>query len=331
MCNCCRTVGLTLVLGCAVLSAFCGGTQTSPSAVSNVSTPTAIGGTANDTPVSEDPPAGTVPPGMPEPPPPGSGSAWLNAIGDTGWCGSQAMPQVAQLLDSLPGDVLLAGDLAYMNGSADDFRRCFDPDFGRLGNRLRPTPGNHEYGTPNAEGYFGYFGTRAGTDRRGYYAFRAGAWNVLMLNSSVPINRNSEQFLWIQRQLDENPARCTLATIHHPFESSGHNGPNPWLRDVWGLLHSKGVEMVVAAHDHLYERLAPMDADQRADPAKGVRQFIAGTGGAPLYSRGRTAANSEALVQQHGVLRLKLEPTLYEWQFVAVNGATLDQGVSVCH
>jgi len=68
-----------------------------------------------------------------------------------------------------------------------------------------------------------------------------------------------------------------------------------------------------------------MDADARADAARGVRQFTVGTGGAPLYSRGRAAANSETLIQQHGVLRLKLEPTLYEWEFVDVNGATLDR------
>jgi len=323
-----RTLGLTLLVGCAVFSTFCGGTPTSPSVTPQVTTLATAEGTANETPNSGGPPAGTPPA---TPPPAGSGSAWLNAIGDIGWCGSQAMPQVARLLDNLPGDILLAGDIAYMNGTADEFRRCFDPDFGRFGNRLRPTPGNHDYGTPNADGYFGYFGHRAGSDRRGFYAFRAGAWKVLMLNSSAPIGRNSEQYLWIQRQLDEEPTRCTLASIHHPFESSGSNGPNPWLRDVWALLHSKGVEMVVAAHDHLYERFGPMDADQRADPARGVRQFTAGTGGAPLYSRGRGAANSEALIQQHGVLRLKLEPSLYEWQFVDVNGATLDQGLNVCH
>jgi hypothetical protein len=241
------------------------------------------------------------------------------------------MGQVARLLDGLPGDILLTGDLAYMNGSADEFRRCFDPDFGRFGNRLRPTPGNHDYGTANGDGYFSYFGNRAGLDRRGFYAFKAASWKVLMLNSSTPIGRNSDQYLWAQRELQTDPTRCTLAAVHHPFESSGTNGPNPWLKDMWALLHSHGVEVLVAAHDHLYERFGPMDADSRPDTARGMRQFTAGTGGAPLYSRGRVAPHSEALIQQHGVLRLKLDPAAYEWEFVDTNGNALDRGLTICH
>ena len=153
------------------------------------------------------------------------------------------MPKVARLLDNLAGDILLTGDLAYMNGSADEFRRCFDPDFGRFGRRLRPAPGNHDYGTPNGDGYFAYFGARAGLDRRGFYAFRAASWKILMLNSSVPVGRNSEQYVWVRRQLQDEPTRCTLAALHHPFDGSGTNGPTPWLRDMWDLLLQHGVEL----------------------------------------------------------------------------------------
>ena len=241
------------------------------------------------------------------------------------------MAQVAQLLRNLSGDVLLAGDLAYMNGTLDEFRRCFDPDFGSLGGRLRPTPGNHDYGRPDADGYFTYFGDRAGPGRRGFYSFRAASWRVLMLNTSVPIGRNSEQYAWVQQQLQQEPTRCTLAAMHHPFDSSGTSGANPWLRDIWGLLHQNGADVVVAGHDHLYERFTPQDANQRPDQAQGIRLFLAGTGGAPLYPRSRAAINSELVIQAHGVLRLKLEPTLYEWEFLDVNGGALDRGMGNCH
>jgi hypothetical protein len=254
----------------------------------------------------------------------------VNAFGDTGWCGSPAMPRVASLLDGLPGDILLAGDLAYMNGLIDEFRRCFDPDFGRFKPRIRATPGNHDYGRADADGYFTYFGDRAGPDRRGFYAFRAAAWQVLMLNSSVPLGLHSEQHSWAARQLQQAPTRCTLAVVHHPFDSSGPNGPSPFLRDIWALLHEHGVEVVISAHDHLYERFAPQDASQRPD-ARGIRQFTAGTGGAPLYSRARTSARSEVLVEAHGVLRLKLEPALYEWVFLDLEGHALDRGQTACH
>jgi hypothetical protein len=122
-----------------------------------------------------------------------------------------------------------------------------------------------------------------------------------------------------------------LAAVHHPFESSGQNGPNPWLRDVWELLYSNGADVVVAAHDHLYERFAPMDPNQRPDPHRGIRQFTVGTGGAPLYSRGRAAATSELVIQSFGVLRLKLDPAAYEWEFLDAAGNAVDRGLTMCH
>lgn len=326
-----RKSGLALLVGCALASTWCGGAPTAPSASSQVSTLGSTSGTANEVPNDGVGRTEPPPPTTPAPPPSGTASAWLSAIADTGWCGSRAMPQVARLLDHLDGDVLLVGDLAYMNGLLDEFRRCFDPDFGRFGARLRPAPGNHDYGRPDADGYFTYFGERAGPGRRGYYAFTAGEWQVLMLNSSVPIGRHSEQYAWVQQQLQQAPARCTLAAVHHPFDNSGTSGANPWLRDVWELLHAQGADIVVSGHDHLYERFAPQDASQRPDPARGVRQFIAGTGGAPLYPRSRSAINSEIVIQAHGVLRLKLDPASYEWTFLDVNGTALDLGMGTCH
>ncbi len=240
------------------------------------------------------------------------------------------MTQLARLLGDLDGDILLAGDLAYDSGSLEEFRRCFDPSFGRMRARLWAAPGNHDYLTPNAAGYFAYFGDRAGPDRSGYYALRLNGWQVLMLNSTLPMQRNTRQYEFVRHELQSAPARCTLAVWHHPFDSSGPNGPHPMQRDVWELLYNANAEVVVSGHDHLYERHAPQDPSQRADPARGVRLFISGGGGAPLYQRARAARNSELMLPVHGVLRLKLAPALYEWQFVGVSGAILDSGVTVC-
>ena len=241
------------------------------------------------------------------------------------------MPLLARLLTTLGGDVFLAGDLAYPNGTLAEFRRCFDPDFGQFRSRFWAAPGNHDYVTSGADGYFTYFGERAGPDRRGYYSVRSGSWQVLMLNSNVPTNRNSAQIEWVRQTLQAGPTRCTLAVIHHPFDTSGPNGPHPGQRDLWDVMHGLGVDVVVAGHDHLYERHAAQDASQRPDPAKGIRLFIAGTGGAPLYGRARAAANSELLISNHGLFRLKLDPALYEWEFLDVNGRVLDRGLNICH
>ena len=112
----------------------------------------------------------------------------------------------------------------------------------------------------------------------------------MMLNSNVPIGKTSAQYAFVQRTMQQTPTRCTMAVLHHPFDSSGVNGPTPSLRDVWELMYNLGGDVVIAGHDHLYERHAPVNTDQRRDDAKGIRQFTVGTGGAPLYNRVRAGA-----------------------------------------
>ena len=277
-----------------------------------------------ETPINESPQS-TPPPISP------SGATWINLVGDTGWCGSPVMAQLARLMEQLGGDILFAGDLAYDSGTTDEFRRCFDPAFGRFRSRFWAVPGNQDYATPGAAGYFNYFGERAGPTRSGYYALRIAGWQVLMLNSMVPMGRNSPQFNWVQTELDASPPRCTLAVWHHPFDSSGPNGPNPMQRDLWELLYRNSVDVVVSAHDHLYERFTPMNPSQQSDLGRGIRLFISGGGGAPPYQRARHAPRSELMISTHGLLRLKLDNALYEWEFLGANGSVLDRGLNICH
>jgi hypothetical protein len=290
---------------------------------------------ANPTPPAPiqnpDPPvaAPLVPPVVP---PPGSTATFVNVLGDTGWCGSPALGPLSRLLDRYGGDILLAGDLAYPSGTMEEFRNCFEPSFGRFKSRMRASPGNHDYvASVSADSYFTYFGDRSGPNRLGYYSFRAAEWTVFMLNSNVPIGRNSPQYQFVRNTMQQAPTRCTMAVLHHPFDSSGINGPTPALRDIWELMYNLGADVVIAGHDHLYERHAPVNTDQRRDDARGIRQFTVGTGGAPLYQRVRNALNSELLISTWGILRLKLDPAVYEWQFIDMNGTVLDQGLNVCH
>lgn len=256
----------------------------------------------------------------------------MNVLGDTGWCGSPALTPLSRLFDRFGGDILLAGDLAYPSGTMAEFRECFEPSFGKFKSRMRATPGNHDYvSSVSADAYFSYFGERSGPNRLGYYSFRAGEWTVLMLNSNVPIGRTSAQFHFVRQVMQQTPTRCTMAVLHHPFDSSGINGPTPALRDVWELMYNLGGDVVIAGHDHLYERHAPVNTDQRRDDVKGIRQFTVGTGGAPLYNRVRSALNSEVFIANYGLLRLKLDPALYEWTFMDMNGNVLDRGLTICH
>jgi hypothetical protein len=236
----------------------------------------------------------------------------------------------AQLLDAIGGTVFALGDNAYYSGTVEEFRNCYDRTWGRHKNRTRPVPGNHEYETPGASGYFDYFGINAGPHGLGYYSFDLGAWHVVALNSNVPVSAGSTQGAWLRADLAANRSRCTLAYWHHPRFSSGQHGNQEQMRDLWQILHEAGAEIILSAHDHVYERFAPQDADGFPDPAHGVRQFVVGTGGARPYAFASLRANSEVRMRTLGVLKLTLTADGYNWEFISVAGPG-DSGTASCH
>jgi hypothetical protein len=252
------------------------------------------------------------------------------AVGDIGWCGSRGTAETAQLVESLSGWLLLVGDIAYPTGAAADFQRCFDPLWGRFRGRWFAVPGNHEYMAAGAGPYFEYFGPAAGSDHSGYHALTLGDWQILMLDSNVPSQRNTPQWEFVRREMDLNRHACTLAVWHHPLFTSGQNGPTPAMRDMFALLEGYGADVVINGHEHLYERFAMQSADGRS-LERGLRQFTAGTGGADLYRFVRAAPNSEVRIAQFGILRLALQPGAYRWEFVLTAGGLADSGLETCH
>jgi calcineurin-like phosphoesterase family protein len=275
-----------------------------------------------------------VGPGPPPPPPPPPGLVeTLVGAGDIGWCGLQGAALTASLLDRISGTVFTAGDNAYPNGSSRDFADCYEPFWGRHKSRTRPVPGNHEYNTSGAGGYFGYFGVNAGPPGLGFYAYQLGAWQILALNSEVSAFPGSPQFEWLRRELAANPTRCTLAYFHNPVFGSGTNGGNPHMQAIWTVLYASGADVIINGHNHSYERFAPQDPDGRPDSARGIRQFVVGTGGAELTGFPSIRPNSEVRnANTWGVLRLTLRSDRYEWEFMPVAGQSFsDSGGDNCH
>jgi hypothetical protein len=258
----------------------------------------------------------------------------LVGAGDIALSGSTADSATANLLDGISGTVFTAGDNAYPDGTASNFTNYYEPTWGRHKARTRPSPGNHDYHTSGATGYYNYFGSNAGPSGRGYYSYDLGNWHVVSLNSEVSTSTGSAQEQWLRSNLAASTKPCTIAYWHKPrFTSGANHAPNTAIGPLVKALYDFNAEVVVAAHNHQYERFAPMNPSGSLDTARGIRHFVVGTGGAGLYSFGTIQPNSQARNNNtHGVLKLTLHSSSYDWKFVPVAGKTYtDSGTTACH
>jgi len=263
----------------------------------------------------------------------------LVGAGDIADCtdlsGAEATEKV---LAKIPGTVMAIGDLAYPDGSAQNFG-CYDRTWGKERARTRPAPGNHEFRSAGATYYFQYFGAAAGEAGKGYYSYELGSWHIVVLNSECDqvggCGAGSAQEKWLRDDLAAHPVACTLAYFHKPlFSSGGQHGNDLTVKPLWDALYRGGADVVVSGHDHDYERFAPQTPEAKADGARGIREFVAGTGG-KNHRRFELLAHANSEVRNadtFGVLKLMLGPGKYAWEFVPVDGAAFrDSGEGTCH
>jgi hypothetical protein len=245
--------------------------------------------------------------------------------------------------------VLALGDTQYETGAGSAFPLAFDQTWGRVKSLIRPVPGNHESRSPGANGYFDYFNGPgvadgiAGHRGQGWYSFDIGSWHLIALNSqcSFPTRAptlsdcavGSPQETWLRADLAAHPSQCTLAFFHHPLTSSGIRGFNVAVQPLWRDLQAAHVDVVLAGHDHAYERFAPLDANGAVDPVNGIRQFVVGTGGKsftlPDYHKPGSQLRESSVF---GVLEMTLGRGFYRWQFVPeAHRHFSDEGQDSCH
>jgi acid phosphatase type 7 len=234
--------------------------------------------------------------------------------------------------------VFTAGDNAQDDGRPEEYARCYAKAWGAVKDRTHPVPGNHDHSTAGAAGYVGYFGVDlVGNVGHTWYAYEVGEWRVYALDSECPGPRgcepDSEQISWLRGDLAAHPVACVAAVWHRPRWSSGPHGSSEQMGSAWQVLYDAGAEFVVSGHDHDYERFAPQAPDGTRDDVGGMRQFVVGTGGAPLYPAAWPKPNSEVRSSAAwGILRFTLRPGGYTWEFVrAAGGSFNDAGRSDCH
>jgi hypothetical protein len=265
----------------------------------------------------------------------------LVGTGDIADCDTNGDEATAQLLDKIDGTVFTTGDNIYGKGQGtlERYQECYEPSWGRHKARTRPAIGNHDYPKHDVPtDYFQYFGANAGEPGKGYYSYDLGAWHIIVLNSVCDkvdggCKAGSPQEQWLRAQLAAHPTACTLAYWHHPRFSSGKkHGNDKDVQAFWDALYEAGVDVVINGHEHSYERFAPQDPKGRADPVRGIRQFVVGNGGKSLYDFDTPIENSKVRNNDtFGVLKLTLHPTSYDWEFIPVAGNTFtDSGSASC-
>jgi hypothetical protein len=253
------------------------------------------------------------------------------AAGDIADCNATGDSATAELLDAHAGTILTLGDHAYEHGTAQEFADCYEPTWGRHKARTLPAPGNHEYHTPGAAGYFGYFGSAAGPGDRGYYSFDLGSWHLISLNSERDTGLEGAQVAWLRNDLAATSADCVLAYWHQPRWTSGAYTDGAAVQHLWSVLYEAGADVVLAAHDHNYQRYPRMSSTGAVDNERGIRSFVVGTGGRHRYALKPDARREGGSDGTWGLLELTLQPGSYSWRFLGVAGSTYtDSGSDVC-
>lgn len=250
-------------------------------------------------------------------------------IGDYGMANEDER-RVAELVKGYaPEIVVTTGDNNYPRGSADTIDRNIGQFYsvfigsyrGKYGsgateNRFFPTLGNHDWYTDDAAPYFDYF-TLPGNER--YYSFTRGPVEFFALNSDPHepdgTSATSRQAAWLKARAQASRAAWQVAYMHHPPYSSsvhGSNADGAWPYGEWGI------DLVLAGHDHTYERAR----------IGGVMYLVNGLGGAHEYEFKEPIAGSDFRYnEKHGAQLAEATPRTLRLTFVNVDGARIDEVV----
>jgi len=247
-------------------------------------------------------------------------------------CGDYA---TASLISSLkPDGVFALGDLQYESASSQELMTNFDLSWGPLRSTMYPVRGNHEYLTSGTAGYVDYFSEMSPS----YWTVDAGGWRIIAVDSwcqgqiYAGCSATSAQTQWLKLELQRarDESKCTAVMMHHPFVSSGLYATAS-VKNLWEAAVTGGADLMVAAHDHIYERFSPLDVSG-APAVGGMPFFINGLGGAPALPIGDAVAGSAFRYNSnHGVLSFTLTPRAFSWGFIsALDGSTIDSGTASC-
>jgi hypothetical protein len=299
----------------------------------------ARGSAGQPAPPARAPAPAPAPTPAPAPAPPPA-DVVVAAAGDISCARACAQVRTARLVTDVirPQAVLGLGDFQYPIGTLANFRASYDPTWGRFKSITYPINGGEEDFNGTGD-YLAYFnaGGPVRLQPEGSYSFNLGSWHIVALNSSCFPSATCNEARWtdwLRRDLAANRTRCTLAYWHFPYWTSptaddGHPSLRPWVE----ALYNAGADVILQAHNHLYERFAPQNPGGGRDTGRGIVAFTVGTGGKSHVRPFGRAPNSVVLnADTFGVLAMTLRPTGYDFRFVPEAGKRFsDSGSGSCH
>ena len=242
------------------------------------------------------------------------------AVGDAANGSSVARAVGRMIASDHPDRVLYLGDV-YPDGTADDFKRNYDPFLGALKRITLPTPGNHDW-PQHQQGYDPYWDGLAGGRLPGdHYAVRMAGWELISLNSESSHDPGSEQVRWLRKRVAAG-GDCRIAFWHRPrYSASTVHGDGPDIAPLWQALAGRA-RLVINGHEHDMQRLRRVGR---------IVPLISGAGGGGHYGidRGdpRLAFGDD---ESNGALRLVLKRRQVRWKFVSTSNEVLDRGRLGC-
>lgn len=249
--------------------------------------------------------------------PPSSGAApvRLAVAGDVG-TGGDAELRTASAMDAIEGGadydaLVLLGDNVYPSGDpAQLTRTVFDPfeDVLDGGTRLMAVLGNHDVQHGNGDAQVEALGMAAR-----WYATTIDDVLVVSLDSTRP--DDPDQLAWLTETLEASDATWKIATMHHPAYSGGYHGSSLDVRDSFSPIFERyGVQLVLAGHDHDYQRSQPID---------GVTYVVSGA--AAKTREARRASFSVAAWSVHHFVDIGIWPDRLELRAIDQDGNVFDE------
>jgi predicted MPP superfamily phosphohydrolase len=210
------------------------------------------------------------------------------AFGDSGGGGSDQYQLQEQML-TVPYDLILhTGDIAYEEGTLAQYQANVFDVYAELFRSIPfyPASGNHDYKTLSAEPFRDVFNLPGDSGEK-WYSYNWGPAHFAALDTEADYKT---QAAWLDHDLEANPSPWKIVYMHRPPYSSGSHGSDTGLRNALApILKKHNVQLVLAGHDHDYERMVPQN---------GTTYVVTGGGGRGTYdvSKSGFTAFSEAVI-----------------------------------